>query len=185
LLLDKLEGSTTYRGWQILQIQTAGSENMCISLIYDNASSDSIARQTTNEYNDDKWHGSLFTYDGSLYRTGFHIYTDGIEDTLQYGNAGPITADITNSQDLNIGRRRSSDSLYLTGSLGLVYIWKRELKYQEAILLHDDPLCIMQPLYARVPYTTVVGGTYYDRAKLVNAGAFGSITRGGYVNAST
>jgi len=129
MLVSKVAAASGYRGYW-LQVSSAGRVHWAISDDYSIDDAVEI-RNTTGTYDDGNWHHVVVTSNaGSL-----GMYIDGASVSTTSVKSGLITS-TTNSAALEFGRRSTSGTEYLNGSIDEVAFFDKVLSAFEVFQLY-------------------------------------------------
>ena len=174
-IIDKRGGSGA--GYQIAYDGTSG----VISTHFNDGGSNAFGLDGGTDVSDTNWHHIVVVIDRSS-STNCKIYVNGSDDTDSRGTI--FTASISNSEDLNIGRR-NDNSNYFNGKIGQVAFYNKALSATEVGAIYTlgrhgnlldsyaDNLLLylgMGALDASTGLSDVGNGTIYDRSGQSNHG---------------
>jgi len=120
MVFEKMDGSSTFRGYQVFV--SGGQINF--ALLSNNAGAVDMDVHINSTINDGTWKHIVFTYSGNHLASGVTAYLNGSSTATTTGDNNLGANTIANSQEFNIGRRRSSNSLLLAADLDELRISK-------------------------------------------------------------
>jgi hypothetical protein len=129
-LLSKAVNGSPYTGYSVF-LNGNGGDIGKISFGMNHEYPDAIAIQTTGTFNDGTWHHAVFTYDGSMLRTGLKFYADGtLQTTTDLFNTS-IGGSISNSIDFQVGARDGGYTF--EGEVDILKVWSRALTLADVL----------------------------------------------------
>jgi len=117
VLLEKLDATET--GYQVALV----GGNLDYYLAHDAVNLNNLSVHSSFPINDGTWHHVALTYSGTSNTSGVGMYIDGNRNPFII-NRDNLTASFANSDPLDFGRRRFSDSIYFNGLLDEIRISK-------------------------------------------------------------
>jgi hypothetical protein len=127
-----MSSNSPHRGWDIW----SESGGRIAAHFISTWSGDAIkVRSTTSGLDDNEWHHCVITYDGSSDASGFNIYIDGLEESVEVV-VNSLSGSTLSLNPVYIGRRDSGASSNYTASD--IRIYRREISPIEVNLLYNE-----------------------------------------------
>jgi len=133
VFMGKMAGATAYPGYE-LYMDT--SERLAFHIINNALANNTIRVRGNDTINDNTWKHICVTYDGSSSASGVSLYINGSQIATTTEQDG-LTGSTLNSNNLCIGRRDGSASLYYAGNICEAAIHNKELSAVEVEWIYN------------------------------------------------
>jgi hypothetical protein len=134
VFMGKMAGATAYPGYE-LYMDT--SERLAFHIINNALANNTVRVRGSNTINDNTWKHICVTYDGSSSASGVSLYINGSQIATTTEQDG-LTGSTLNSNNLCIGRRDGSASLYYAGNICEAAIHYKELSAIEVEWIYNE-----------------------------------------------